>query len=270
MALVKKTQPVFEQEPGDTTVAERPAEAQQTAPAQADPVAATTTALAKASTSSLTVQAAADEAKRFKREVEEMKGNSNFDYGIKDTFKADGGSIAQMGQGKDLKLGTWVKVRLTAWDYSYQVSPGGEGASTKDFVAYSKGGKTIDSVIGSEQQAWVGSTVQDYVDHLIKVEEFPGAKVRTFIDTACYLLATENNKGPIGKTVQIVLSKTSMTSFSRYQAELEDNAMAVQMGLPGAKLPEDPHTFYFVVERVSDGKGKKWDKLKISATMPDA
>ena len=271
MALTKK--PAFEQEPtaqaqGDTAVAEREAPAQTIAP---DPVAAATaasTALARASATSLSVSDAANAAKAFKREVEEMKGASAFAYGDYQVFKADGGGISETGAGKDTKLGRWAKVRLMAWDNSYQVSPGAEGASTKDFVAYSKDGKTIDSVIGEELKSWVGKTVQDYVTYLEKEEEFSGVKVRPFIDTGCYLLGTDSGDGPVGKTVQITLSKTSMTSFSRYQQELIDNARAVSMGLPGAKLPEDPFTYYYIVERVQDAKGKKWDKLRIESVLP--
>lgn len=273
MALTKK--PKFENEPdaqaqGDTAVAERDAPAQHTAPA-ADPVAAatvTTTALAKASATSLSVADAANAAKAFKKEVEDMKGAVNFIHGNYDIFKADGGSISETGAGKDMKLGRWAKVRLMGWDNSYQVSPGAEGASTKDFVAYSKDGVTIDSVIGDELKSWAGKSVQDYVQYLEKEEEFSNVKVRPFIDTGCYLLGTESGDGPIGKTVQITLSKTSMSSFSRYQEELVNNARAVSMGLPFAKLPDDPFTFYFIVERVQDAKGKKWDKLKIAAVLP--
>lgn len=272
MALKK---PTFENEPdaqaqGDTAVAEAPAKT--VAPAAAvDPAAAataTTTALAKASATSLSVADAANAAKAFKKEVEDMKGSSDFTYGDYDVFKADGGGISQTGAGKDMKLGRWAKVRLMGWDNSYQVSPGAEGASTKDFVAYSKDGKTIDSVIGEELKSWAGKPVQDYVQYLEKEEEFSNVKVRPFIDTACFLLGTESGDGPVGKTVQITLSKTSMSSFSRYQQELVDNARAVSMGLPFAKLPEDPFTFYFIVERVQDAKGKKWDKLKIEAVLP--
>lgn len=274
MALKK---PTFEQEPttqaqGDTAVAEREAPAQSTAPAAAtDPVAAateTSTALAKASSTSLSVSDAANAAKAFKREVEDMQGLDDFAYGSRPIFKADGGSISETGQGKDTKLGRWAKVRLMAWDKSFQVSPGADGASTKDFVAYSKDGKTIDSVIGEELKHWAGKSVAEYVTYLEKEEHFSGVKIRPFIDTACYLLGSDSTDGPIGKTIQITLSKTSMPSFTGYQQELVDNARAVSMGLPGANLPDDPFTFYMIVERVQDNKGKKWDKLRIESTLP--
>lgn len=265
MALIKKT-PAFETEQttgADTAVAERPAEsAEREAPAAAT----ATTAIAKAASTSLSVADAANKAKAFAKEVEAMKGASDFSYGNYQVFKGNNGEIAESGEN-GVSLGRWAKVRLMSWAEHTEVSPGESGGSTKDFVAYSTDGVTIDSVIGEELQMWVGKSVQGYTDYLRDDEEFPKTKVRKFIDTACFLLATDSGEGPIGKTIQVTLSESSIPSFARYQNELKDDARAVAMGLPGAKLSDDPFTLFFLRELASKGSNR-WTKLRIVSSLP--
>jgi hypothetical protein len=286
MALKK---PAFETEPtnngGDTAVAEAPA-ARETAPVQtpvnepvnepapaaeqpvSQPQAASTatTTIAKAqATSVATLNEAAGDAKRFKREVEEMKGASDFSFGNYNVFKGNNGEIA-CTETKD-SFGRWVKVRLMSWDEHTEVSPGETGASTKPFVAYSKDGKVIDSVIGEEQKAWVGKTVAEYVTYLRDVEDFSKTKSRRFIDTACAILGSDSGDGPIGQVVQITLSESSIPAFSKHQQSLADTARCVAMGLPGFALPEDPFTFHFIREVASKGDNS-WTKLRIANVLP--
>ena len=286
MALKKTTTAAsFEQEPTDnmgadtgtptvdqgTVEADAPA-AEAAAPTSEHQEAAasvkTPVAIAKAATSSTAVSLAdaGNKAKEFQREVQAMKGASDFSYGNYRVFKGNNGEISESGGDQDV-LGRWAKVRLMSWDDHYEVSPGGEGASTKDFVAYSKDGKVIDSVIGEELKSWVGKSVQEYAEHLKTVEEFAKTKVRRFVDTACALMATDNGEGPIGKVIQITLSESSIPAFSRYQQELADTARCVSMGLPGFALPEDPFTFFFIREVASKGN-QKWTKLKIEQNLP--
>lgn len=287
MALKKTTAASFEQEPtngadeapfdGATPVAtaEAPAAAASTAPAdkpehhdEATASVAATTAIAKAATTSTAVSLAdaANKAKEFQREVQAMKGASDFSYGNYRVFKGNNGEISESGGDQDA-LGRWAKVRLMSWDDHYEISPGEEGASTKDYVAYSKDGKVIDSVIGEELKSWVGRPVQEYAEYLKKEEGFAKTKVRRFVDTACALLATDNGDGPIGKVIQITLSESSIPAFSRYQQELADTARCVAMGLPGFSLPEDPFTFFFIREVAAKGN-QKWTKLKIEQNLP--
>lgn len=279
MALKK---PTFEQEPatsaqGDTATAEAPAAQAPAAEAPAAPAPAATTgpttldaqvsaetAIAKASATSLSLSEAASKAKQFAREVADMKGASDFSYGNYDVYKGNNGEIA----GPDnVSMGRWAKVRLLSWDDHYEISPGETGASTKDFVAYSKDGKTVDSVIGDELKSWVGKSCDEYAKYLREEEEFANTKVRRFIDTACAVLATDSGDGPIGKIVQITLSESSIPAFSKHQQSLADTARCVSMGLPGFTLPEDPFTFYFIREVASKGNNK-WTKLRIEMTLP--
>lgn len=274
MALIKKPTPMFENEPannaGDTAVAEAPQTVAATAaPAEAptpvrEPEVVASTAIAKASQSAVATADAAADAKRFKREVEEMKGASDFSYGNYAVFKGNNGEIA-CSDTKD-SFGRWVKVRLMSWNEHTEVSPGETGASTKDFVAYSQDGKTIDSVIGEDQKSWVGKSVTDYVEYLKTEEDFAKTKSRRFIDTACFVLASDSGDGPIGKTVQITLSETSISAFTRYQQELLDNARAAAMGLP-ANIPADPFQFFFLREVASKGSNT-WTKLRIVQDLP--
>ena len=288
MALKK---PAFENEPAtsaaadvaqetNTAVAEKPAvtaaapaaapaEAPAPAPAADAPAAAVETAVAIAKASSTAVGAindAAARAKAFKKEVEEMKGASSFDYGNYDVFKGNNGEIAQTA-GDQVSLGRWAKVRLLSWDEHHEISPGEKGASTKDFVAYSKDGKVVDSVIGEELQSWVGKQVGEYVEYLRTTEEFDKTKVRRFVDTACALLGTDSGDGPMGSVIQITLSESSIPAFAKYQQQLQDNARCVAMGLPGFALPDDPFTFFFIREVAKKGDNS-WTKLKISANLP--
>lgn len=279
MALIKKT-PAFETEPtsgADTAVIEREtttraaaavAEAayEPAAEAPAQAAATATTAIAKASTTSLSVADAANKAKAFAKEVEAMKDASDFSYGNYQVFKGNNGEVAEGGE-KGVSLGRWAKVRLMSWGEHTEISPGESGASSKDYVAYSKDGVNIDSVIGEELQMWVGKSVKGYADFLRDDEGFAKTKVRKFIDTACFLLASDSGEGPIGKTIQVTLSESSIPSFARYQNELKDDARAVAMGLPGATLPEDAFTFFFLRELASKGSNR-WTKLRIVSSLP--
>jgi len=136
-------------------------------------------------------------------------------------------------------LGRWVKVRLLAWQNTFQVSPGEQGKDSGQFVAYSSDGKTIDYVIGEDYKSWVGKSVQDYVTFLKDEEEFDKAAVREFIDTECAVTGSEDEPD-FREVVQITLSSSSIPAFRKYQSDLEANAKCVAMGLPGYKLPEDP------------------------------
>lgn len=254
-------------EAGTTAVLDRPATstpiAEPGADAANDAVTQTTLVVAKASAGALTTTEAAAMAKRFQKEVEEMKGASDFAFGNYETYKANNGSIVGM-TGDKTDLGRWAKVRLIAWDEHYECSPGTDDG--KDYVAYSKDGVTIDSVIGEENRTFVGKTVTEYLEFLGS-EGFDRAKVRRFIDTGVALLATDNGDGPIGSVIQVTLSESSIPSFSRYQQQLKDNAKCVAMGLPGFTLPADPFTMYFIREAANKGD-RRWTKLKISANLP--
>jgi hypothetical protein len=285
MALRKPTTTntaTFEQEPGaETAVAEHEVP-QKGAAAPAPTVAArmesteattevvtrkveSTVAIVRAETSSLSADEAARTAKRFKAEVAEMKGAADFGYGSHRVFKADNGVIKEMA-GEKLVLGRWVKVRLLAWDTSFQVSPGEQGKDSGQFVAYSKDGVTIDFVIGEEQKGWVGKSVEDYVEHLRTVEEFDKASKREFIDTEVAVLGSEDAP-EFRESVQITLSASSIPAFRKYQSDLEATAKCVQMGLEGYSLPADPFTLYMVREAASKGS-QTWTKLKLMSTLP--
>lgn len=273
MALKK---PAFEQEPTINAEAVPASAYSEAATATVDEApqydesprasAAASVAVAKASATSLSVADAANKAKEFQREVAAMKGASDFAYGNYPVFKGNNGSIAESG-GEESDLGRWAQVRLLSWDEHFECSPGETGASTKDFVAYSKDGKTIDSVIGEEQKRWVGASVNDYMNYLKNEEEFSNAKCRRFIDTACALMATDSGDGPIGTVIQVTLSESSIPAFSKYQQSLSDTARCVSMGLPGFKLPDDPFTFFFLREVAAKGNNR-WTKLKIVSSLP--
>jgi hypothetical protein len=269
----KNTQkPAFEQEPeGDVATAQKPAaaaESQETASApaaEAAAAAATTTAITKAQGTAVSVEEAAKRAKEFQKEVDAMKGASDFSYGNYDVYKGNNGEIVC---GED-SLGRWAQVRMLSWGEHFEVSPGEKSASSKDFVAYSADGKTIDSVIGEEQREWEGKPVADYLTYLRETEDFDKADCRRFIDIGAALLGAENAEdAPIGTVIQITLSQSSIPAFSKYQEDLKNAARCVAMGLPGFKLPDDPFTFFFVRELAAKGDNK-WTKLKIVSTLPN-
>lgn len=268
MALRKTTQASFEQEPtaaGAAHAAPAECEAPAAAPVATPDKAAPTTAVAKAAPSSLSPNEAAEKAKRFKAEVAEMKGAADFGYGSHRVFKFDNGVIKEMS-GDKLVLGRWVKVRLLAWDTSFQVSPGEQGKDSGQFVAYSKDGVTIDSVIGEELKHWVGKPLDEYVEYLRTEEEFDKAGKRDFIDCEVAVLGSEDEP-EFHEVVQITLSSSSIPAFRKYQTDLEATAKCVAMNLPGYKLPDDPFEFYFVREDASKGTNT-WTKGKILATLP--
>lgn len=268
MALKK---PAFEQEPstqaqGDTATADAPeATSAATAAATQDASVSATTAIAKAATTSLTTNDAANAAKQFKRDVEAMKGAADMSFGTHRVFKAKDGVIKEMN-GEKLVLGKWVKVQLLAWDRHFEISPGEEGASSGEFVGYSKDGQVIDYVIGEDQKTWEGKSVADYLKYLKEDEDFENAKSREFID--CQVAAQGAEEEPdFSEIIQVTLSSSSIPAFKRYQTDLEARAKCVAMGLPGYSLPDNPFGFYFVREAAEKGKNS-WTKLKILTTLP--
>lgn len=260
--------PAFEQEPGETAVAEREVETQVETPAASAPAAAAeaSTAIMKASNTSVgAVNDAANAAKQFKREVAEMLGAADFSFGSHRVFKAKDGVIKEMN-GEKTVLGKWVKVRLLAWDRHFEVSPGEEGASSAAFVAYSGDGKTIDNVVGEDNKGWEGKPVAEYLEHLRTNEDFEKASCREFIDTQVAALGSEEEPDFSG-VIQVTLSSSSIPAFSKYQTSLEATAKCVAMGLPGYSLPADPFTFFFVREAAEKGKNS-WTKIKILTVLP--
>lgn len=265
-ADVASTTPAFEDESTTQTAVEVQAEAPAAATPAKDPTVAATTAIATASsTGAVTVNAAAA-ANRFKQELEEMKGAFDFSHNSWRVFKGSNGAIAEMGNGKTATMGTWAEVRLMGWDDSYQVSPGEDGARTKDFVAFSKDGQVIDGVIGEEQRQFVGRPVQEYVDYLRNTEKFTQAASARYINLACLIISSDK-AGFEGEGVQITLSQSSIPAFQAYQQQLKMQARAAAMNLPGAKMSEDPFRFFLETEAASKGTNR-WTKLKISTKKP--
>lgn len=282
MALKKTNTAAFEQETTvaddhaaeqavetSTPVAETPAEVEAPrSEAHQDAAAKTTAAvaIANATNTSLSVADAAAKAKEFQREINAMRGASDFSYGNFRVFKGNNGEIAESG-GEEATLGRWAKVRLLSWDSHHEVSPGEQGASTKSFVAYSKDGKRIDSVIGEELKTWVGKSVDEYVEYLRTTEEFANTKCRRFVDMAVALMAADHEDAPIGEVIQVTLSESSIPAFNRYQEQLSNKARCVAMGLPGFTLPEDPFSFFLVREVAKKGENR-WTKLKVESNLP--
>jgi hypothetical protein len=250
----------FEQEPGvDASVAEHSAP-------PVDAGVSASTAIATAAVTSLgAVNEAAAKAKAFKKEVEAMQGAADFSFGTHRVFKAVDGEIKEK-DGDKVNLGKWVKVRLLAWDRHYEISPGEDGASSAAFVAYSRDGVTVDTVIGEDNKKWEGKPALEYLEHLRTVEEFEKASMREFCDTQVAAMGSEGEPDFTG-VIQVTLASSSIPAFKNYQTKLEAEAKCVAMGLPGYALPADPFTFYFIREAAEKGKNR-WTKLRIAATLP--
>ena len=224
-------------------------------------------AVRPAVTSSVAVLAdVAAQAKAFQRELDEMKGAADFSFGNYTVFKGNNGEIAQTGDN-GVSFGRWVKVRLLAWDDHFETTPGSQDKGSKEFVAYSKDGKVIDHVIGEEQKKWVGGPVTQYVDYLRETEGFDKASTKRYVDLSVAVLGSDSGEEPESRIVQLVLSQSSITSFTKYQQYLKDTARCIAMGLPGFSMPEDPFTF-FVIREVVSSNGNKWTKLTFNANLP--
>lgn len=267
----------------ETTTAADVLAANDTVVERAEPVGAATAAAAEAvstaavptasvpavsttSTTLATKNEAAEQAKKFEKQLVEMKGG-DFSYGTYRVFKGNNGEVCEM-QGEQVSCGRWAKVHLLNWDEHYEVSPGSDDKTSKDFVAYSKDGVIIDSVIGEEQRAdWEGKKVDDYLTYLKDTEDFSKAECRQFVDMACALLGTDSGDGPIGTVIQVTLSQSSIPNFKKYTQALKDSARCVAMGLPGFSMPADPMQFFLVREAASKGSNK-WTKLRFLSTLP--
>lgn len=281
----KKVTPVGAFEPMDeettSTVAANDAPdvgAEPEAPAPAAPAVAPAAAAPAASpapaptapapaTSRAVTTTSKGEASAFQKEVEAMKGAADFSYGNYPVYKGNNGEIVNINDNKD-SLGRWVKVSMIAWDDHYEVSPGSQSEKSKEAVAYTKDGVTIDSVIGKERfGGWVGKNAMDYVNFLRDEEDFSEAGIRRFIDVACVVHEYESGADIAGEIIQITLSESSIPSFSAYQEKLKAKAKAVARGIPGVVVPEDPFTFYFLRELAEKGSNK-WTKLKVLDKLP--
>lgn len=228
--------------------------------------AATVPAVRTTSTSLATKNEAAEQAKEFARQIAQTQGG-DFSFGTYRVFKGNNGEVCEMS-GEKASCGRWAKVHMLNWDFHYEVSPGTDDKSSKSFVAYSRDGITIDSVIGEEQRAdWEGKPVREYVDYLRTEEEFAKADVRQFVDMACALLGTDSGDGPVGTVIQVTLSSSSIPNFKRYVKALEESARCVAMGLPGFTMPENPMQFFLVREAASKDN-LKWTKLAFYSSLP--
>lgn len=219
-----------------------------------------------ANTALATKNEAAEQAKAFARQIAETQGG-DFSYGTYRVFKGNNGEVCEM-QGEKASCGRWAKVHMLNWDFHTEISPGTDDKTAKVFVAYSRDGVTIDSVIGEEQRAdWAGKPVKDYVEYLRTEEDFAKADSRQFVDMACALLGTDSGDGPIGTVIQVTLSSSSIPNFKRYVKNLEDTARCVAMGLPGFVMPENPMEFFLVREAASK-ENLKWTKLAFHSSLP--
>lgn len=289
MALRRETpasNPPFEADESDTAVvnaaetvspaAARPvtveaaAETVQTAePVQTEAPAATQVppavqhAVANVVSGALATSNRAD-AGAFAQEVEAMKGAADFAYGNYKVFKGNNGEIMETN---GVKLGRWVKVTMLAWDDHYEVSPGSKSDKSKDYVAYSKDGLTIDSVVGEKLVDWVGKSVKDYVNFLQEEADYPQARASRFVDIASLVHEAENEESLNGEVIQVTLSKSSIPSFESYQQSLIMKAKAAAKGHTFVKIPEDPFTFYFIREVVTKGENT-WTKLRVATALP--
>ena len=233
------------------------------------PAPAVSTAVAVAPRQSNTVAVLgniAEQAKAFQRELDEMKGAADFSFGNYTVFKGNNGEIAQTGDG-GMSFGRWVKVRLLSWDDHFETTPGSQDKGSKDFVAYSKDGQVVNHIIGEEMKKWVGKPVAEYVEYLRKEEGFDKAATKRYVDLSVAVLGTDSGEMPESGIVQLVLSQSSISSFTKYQQSLKDKARCVAMGLPGFAMPEDPFTMYVIREVVS-ANGNKWTKLVFNTNLP--
>lgn len=203
--------------------------------------------------------------------VQSMKGDGDFSYGSNAIYKGVQGSIKGT-TGDKLNLGSWVKVTMIAWDDRFQISPGSDADSAKDYVAYSKDGETIESLIGRDKLGdWVGRSIHDYMEFL-RDRDLPKASMSKYVDVICIVHGGEKAAANAlaGEPIMVTLSQSSIPSFSEYQSKLETKAKALARGGALAamiKVPEDPFTFYFVAEAVSKGD-KDWTKLRVSDRQP--
>lgn len=247
----------FEDMDGETAVAEAPA-----AEAPAEPTTAVVVASPKAGALSTEVKA---NAGKFAEDVKNMKGAANFAYGNYTVFKGNNGTIC--GGDPQIDLGRWIKGTMIGWDDHWEVSPGSQNPKSKDAVAFSYQGNPdkIERVIGKEYKGWEGKSLVEYRDYLR--QDYPNAEIRHFVDIAFVVLESENDEGMAGEIVQVTLSQSSIPSFNQYDEKLKQKARAIERGVPGIKLPEDPFTFYFLRELAVNGSNK-WTKLKVLDKLP--
>ncbi len=233
------------------------------APQEAAAAVQATTAVAVTTSTSITT-IATDQAKTFQQELAAMKDSTDFSLGTFTTFKASNGVIAETGEGK-LSLGRWVDGRMMAYGAFTQVSPGDSGAKTKGFVAWSKDGKTVDTVLGDgTERSFVGKSVQDYLHYLRETEGLTGADAKEYLNVAFLVMGCESGEVDEGEIVNIVLAPSSITAFRAYESQLQLGARAAAMGLKTkADLSGDPFRFRFSCVQASNTKNQRWSKLVI-------
>lgn len=210
----------------------------------------------------------AEKTRAFKEELDSMRDAVSFDYGVLPTFKGTNGSLRETGANGTRSFGSWVQGRMMAYSGFTQVSPGGSEQKLKGFVAFSRDNKTIDQVIGDGvERSYVGRSVQEYVDYLRNVEKLDKASAKPYLNIA--ILVTDSEKGDksgveAGDVVTLVLSQTSITSFTAYEEKLRLAERAAAMGLPGKALPDDPFMLRFTCEVTRNTQNQEWTKLNVA------
>lgn len=218
-----------------------------------------------AASSTSAVAVAAKKAQDFKRELEEMRDAISFDYGTLANYKATNGAIRETGNGTR-SFGEWVQGRLMAYGAFWQVSPGGSDTKLKGFVAFSKDGKTVDHVIGDgAERSFVGKPVVDYLDYLRNTEGLDKADSKPYLNMAILVTSSargEKSEVEVGETVNLVLSSSSIRSFTAYEEKLKLATRAMQMGLPSKALPDDPFMLRFTATE-AQSNGNRWTKIDV-------
>lgn len=262
--LNAETTPPWEAEE-DVAVAVAPPAAQPAAQPTAQQAAAQAHAATSTAIATSAASIAADKARKFREELAEMEGAASFDYGTLPIYKASNGGISETGNGRGT-FGRWVSGRMLAYSKFWQVSPGGSDTKLKGFVGFSNDGQTMDHIIGDgTERSFVGRPIQDYVEHLRTTEGLDKAESKEYLNVAFLVVESEKGSVEAGSIVNVVLSQSSIRSFTAYSEQLKLQARAAAMGLPvKGGMPEDPFRFRFVAEEAQNN-GNRWTKLVIEA-----
>lgn len=263
--------PAFEAMDAEVTHVAKPSAPANESPARpitaaaANPAVSTAVPAAPANTLALITMPPPD-ASGFAAKVMSMKGAADFSWGNYKVFKATNNGSIRASDDKT-SLGRWVKVTMLAWDDHFEVSPNSKAEKSKDALAFSKDGRTIDRVLGDEFADWIGRPPAEYVKFLQTEHGYETANFRRFIDISCVVHEAESEDVFNGEIVQITLTQSSIPSFSQYQEQLKQKAVAVASGVVGVKVPADPFTFYLMAIAAS-ANGNDWVKLQVVNKLP--
>lgn len=171
------------------------------------------------------------------------------DWNTLDRVQANNGKFLDLGKNK-ADMGDTIQMQLLSWQQTWQISPGSNDPSSKEFVRYSE-----DGVVTKQ-----GENIAEYLEKLR--EQFPKAKMDERCTLVGVLVGSEKDSRLEGELFQIDLSSTSRAEFDKYRL-----ATAYKIG-KGLLDPAAAQLMTMTAE-VASFKENSWTLVRFTPTVSE-